>query len=580
MGRRTNLNSRIPSREAADTREIFQLSDFENVSLPTITLEERLYTLKDAISAGLTQYQLIFPQNATISITADNRLKALLVSQIAVDAFFETTANAGNLTLNFDNLAVIYIGSPTNSFLFDIAFLAPVPALALGGFSTIESDGGIFRGFESLGTITNPQIVSFQNCFFEGYVNGLIFDEPTDIGIFNSEFITTGTGSGSSISVRGDVSVFTLNNVAFTLGASQSVVRIDPGIPDNARINITNAVVKGASGASLFDIEGDDGTFTAVADNSSSGLSITDVISGAVVNGDNAARFQAAVSSMFVGQLVTLSGFTGGNSVYNGTHRVTFFSVILSEFECLNVVFVAGQPGTLDIDAVTVTSSTHGLMTGNTVTINTSGSSDYDGGAFIFNETANTFDISRTFTQTRTGSWSTRGLDHTDARVLATNNQGFISSKNIACSFLNDSTASTTVATQNLYQNLNFDFMGGINQSSIAERFKLINTTTGATVFTGNEPFEGFLSFYLSAVATGSGSIFKFKFVLQVGGSGSFVDFPDVIEAKAEIKSTLSNSSVILPVILNKGDVYKLQVNNVDGTENIIVSDISIYSQD
>ncbi len=579
MGTNTNIQGRKTAREAIDSTSVFVLTDFDNVSLPTITLEEKLYIIQNTVSAGPVPYRFVFQQNATTSMSAINRLGNLLVSLVAVDAFFETAANSGNLTITIGDIAVIYLGAPAGSFLFDLAFLPGSVAEPLGGFGTLNCQGAIFRGFRDLGTVSNPQIIAIQNCFIEDYTVGFAFPDAQEIGIFNTEFISDGNGNQASIMLSGDISIFILSASAFTLSGNESVVRIDPGIPDAARISVSNVVAKEKAGVLplLFDVSGDDGTYTNLVDSSPTSASITGVVSGSLVNGANAALFTTAGDPVFEGETVKITGFTGGNQDYNGTFRVTLATV--STFECLNVVFIADGTGTLNSDRVTITANAHGLSALDTLTIDTDQSTFYDGGAYIFDVDANNFNITRVFdgSEPTTGAWSTRGIDQTDPRVLAFNNSSYISSKYIGCYFVNDSTQVTTIAVQDMYQDLNFG--GSLLQTSITERFKLIDTTIGIVEYTGNEPFEGALSFFLSATSTGSGSVFKFKFQHEIAGTGTFTDFTDNIETRAEIKASTTNSSLLLPVILNKGDRYKLVVKNVDSTLTITVSDISIYGE-
>lgn len=572
MGRNTNLFSRVASRLAADSTEIFQITDFENISLPDITLEERLYIIKDSISS-VAAYQFIFAQGATTSMIAVNKFKALVLALMPVDAFFETAANSGNLTININDIVVINAGSPTGSVAFDLAFLAPDAARAIGGFSTFVSDSGVFRGFETLGVISNTEVINIENGFFAEYDNGIVLDTALETGITNTIFISTGTVPGPSLELKGKVSAFALRDTAFTLGTGQSALRIDPGISNDARISINNAVVSGVGSPQLFDTSGATGTFTATSDASSSNISITSVTSGTVVNGTALARFNFIATPPDVFDVVVLSGFNVANN-YNGEFATLNSFAGAVEFD--NVIFVADDSGTLAQSHTQITSAAHGLSDGDTLTLSGDTSINYDGGHTIFDVLTNSFSIGVTFVATDTGTWSTKGLDQSDPRILASNNGGFLSSKYIACSFVNDNAVATDNFVADTYQDLDF---GALSESTIAERFKMIDAVNGATQYIGNEPFEGSLFFDLSAISSGSGSTFTFKFVHQIGGSGSFIDFSDVIEGKIDVKTTLSTGSLILPVVLNPTDVYKLQVNNNLGVEEITVSDISIYGQ-
>ena len=572
MGRNTNLTGRIAARLAADTTEIFQFTDFEDISLPAVNLGEKLYIIKDSISS-VAPYQFIFAQGATTLFIAVDKFKALVLALMPIDAFFETASGSGNLTINIDEIVVINAGNPVGSVTFDLTFLAPAAARALGGFSTFVTEAAVYRGFETLGTISNTEIIGLENWFFAEFEKGIIFDGTGATGVTNTVFITNGTGSGASIELKGAVGAFALRDTSFTMVAGESALRIDPGVSNNARISINNAAVKGPGSPQLFDTSGTDGTFTSTSDASSSNLSVTSVTSGTVVNGTALARFNFTGTPPDVFDVATMSGFSPSNN-YNGEFAT--LNSFAGAVELNNVIFVADDTGTLAQIHTQIAATAHGLSNGDTLTLRGDTSIDYDGGHTIFDVLTNSFSVGATFVATDTGTWSTRGLDHTDPRVLASNNGGFLSSKYIACSFVNDNATATTISMADTYQDLDF---GTIFESTVAERFKMIDSVSGATQYFGNEPFEGSLFFDLSAVSTGSGSIFKFKFVRQIGGSGAFVDFADIIEGKIDVKTTITTGSLILPVVLNQFDVYKIVVNNTLGTENITVSDISIYGQ-
>ncbi|MEE9223045.1 MAG: hypothetical protein V3V40_06270 [Nitrosomonadaceae bacterium] len=571
VGLNTNTSDRIPARQAVDTSSVFQITDFENVAFPTITLEEKVYSLHNVISAGATAYQFIFPQGATTSIVASNRFKNLLVSLIAIDAFFETAANSANLSLNFDNLAAIYLGTPSGSVLFDLNFLAPAAAAQLQGFSTLESQRGIFRGFESLGSLTNAQIISIKDGFFENYVNGITLDAVADTAIVACEFVSAGSGSGPTIELKGTISAFTLMDCGFTLGSSESVIRIDPGIPDDAKVTVAGMFIRGIGSPSLFDTAGIDGTFASVSDATISATAITSVVSGTLVNGANAARFNANATALSVGQIVTTTAFAS-EVIYNVTAKITVVTGTFFELE--NVVFTASDTGSFSADVVTINSTSHGLNDGDTLLVDTTLGTDYDGGATVFASVANSFEISRAFTVTKAGTWTTRGLDQRDSRVIAINNPGFLRSKYLGGAFVNGAGTLTTIATIDTYTDIEFT---GLAEISFSERFKLIDLDNAIFEYTGNEPFEGSLSFVLSGLSSGSGSVFAFKFFLSTDGGSSFGQFVDEIEAVVELKTSVTGTSLIIPVVLDKGDQFKLRVQNTGGTENITVENISLY---
>ncbi len=574
MGINTNLDDRLVSRKPAETTEIFQITDFGNVALPVITLEDKLYVIKDTISAGPSAYQLVFPQNAITSFVAVNRLGALLVSQVAVDAFFDTDTNSGILLNITESIIVIYVGPPAGSVLFNINFLPAFSAAELGRLTSIQIVDSAFRGFASLGSFTNSQFLAIQDNFFGGYDTGILFTDIGDGAVQSCEFVSNGTGTESSVTIMGDVITFLLTDSAFTIGTNQSVIRIDPAIPNDARVSINNVFIRDGGTPLLFDTSGVDGTFATVADNSSSSITITSVAIGTLINGATNARFSYTGADVSVGQTVEISGFTGDFAGYNGSHRVTFFSAGPNEFECLNVVFNGNTVGTLDIDQVVIGSNSHGLSNGDTLSIDCDGGIDYDGGAYIFGVTVNAFNISRVFTSSLSGSWSTRGLDNTNSRVLAFDNAGFSDSMYIAAIGYDNLTGGEVTITSAgvAVPILNAGSTNWVQFES-TERFKLI-PSTGEIIYVGNEPKTLQIS-YSAEMNSPITDIVKSGMVLQFAEAATPSTW--VTDTDSKVTLTPKNKETIFQVTgffikaFNFGDRMRGAVVNDTNSDNIDV---------
>jgi len=64
-------------------------------------------------------------------------------------------------------------------------------------------------------------------------------------------------------------------------------------------------------------------------------------------------------------------------------------------------------------------------------------------------------------------------------------------------------------------------------EGSTIERWKLIDELNGTFEYTGNEPFDGLITFDFTVVSSGGSQDFRFEWVHDVGAHlSSFLDFP------------------------------------------------------
>ena len=209
-------------------------------------------------------------------------------------------------------------------------------------------------------------------------------------------------------------------NVIF-LQAGESLLNIDPAIGSASSIIVSNNVISGSG--DLFDTSGSTGTFTAVAD-----VSLLSQVIDSVSDSSGIARFNFTVgATLFLGQIVTITGYTT-NTAYNVTGTITVVGV--GFFEISSIAFGTDEAGgDVASDIVEMTDTATTLNDGDTLVIDTDLATDYDGGAIVFNQLTNTFEINRTFTATQSGTWDTGGIDQKDPRVLSDFNSGFPDSK-------------------------------------------------------------------------------------------------------------------------------------------------------
>jgi hypothetical protein len=203
------------------------------------------------------------------------------------------------------------------------------------------------------------------------------------------------------------------------------------------------------SSGTLFDISTNTADFSAVAD-----ASILAQAVASVTDSSGIARFNwTPGATVYVGQEVVVSGYVT-NTAYNGTHIVT--SVGVGYFEVSSIAFGSNEAtGTFDSDSVIITSTAHGLSNLDGVTLDTDLAIDYDGGVTIYNVQTNTFQVNRTWTSTQTGTWSTKGLNQEDPRIILNASPAFEESDYIGFAHIQKNESSTTISTTDTYQDMN-----------------------------------------------------------------------------------------------------------------------------
>lgn len=433
-------------------------------------------------------------------------------------------------------------------------FAGGLMAWVSGGIDGWDDEGFIAEAFVNLSGVVHLNIVS-----------GLSF--------INTSFIMSGnglngvpTGGGAMFTISGDID--TVSSVSGMGGfALDDIFSIDPAITDASRITVIGSTVSGLG--DLFETGGTAGTFTVVADASVASTTINSVSLGT----GGAARFNFTVGpTLFVGQTITNVGYVT-NTAYNATRRITATGAGFFE---TGILFGADElGGSFTSDSVTLT-DTSPPSNGDTLVIDTTGSTDYDGGAVVFNVVAATsFQISRPFTATAAGTWSTAKLDHTDARIFSATNRNFASSRSIGAAFANNLATATTGIVNNTFQDIVFG-TGGTHlvAGSSMERFKLIDETNGTFEYTGAEPFSGDITSDYSVVSSGGAQEFRFKWLIDIGAG--FVNLPDNVESLAEVGATAASVTKHQPVELTTGDQIKPQLTRNAGASDITMQYVSI----
>lgn len=374
-------------------------------------------------------------------------------------------------------------------------------------------------------------------------INKSIIDQPTGVSASKPVFIVENVAEKTAGA--------TFRDLHGTLFSGETLVRIDAGIPDNQRVVLTGNIIDLSASLGMFDTTGSTGTFTVVADNSIAATAIT-----GVTDSSGVASFTHSGTSPALGSKVTVSGFVT-NTDYNSTGRVT--ATTATTFEIDYIAFGTTETGSYLVTGVTITSTAHGLTIDTGVTIDTTLSTDYDGGYHIYNIQTNSFDISATFTVTKAGSWSTEGLDQTDPRVIAIGNRSTSDSEVIGFGFTNGNSSATTVIDGTY---------GAIDASTFAsneitQRIKLIDSTSVIFELTALEDFQGFLTGSLSSVKSGSTENYRLSMstnsVVPVFASANYIPI--------EVKTTSVNTALEFSVSLSTGDTIQIMVAG-DGTSN------------
>ncbi len=389
---------------------------------------------------------VVDPSNV-ISITKQSEWDALVVSgeiTIAVDTTIlvktfistadEIVVNSGiNFSLLGGDIAtagILYTGG--NTFIttdgFDVMRIFGFGFFSGAGTGTLfdVTNGGTFFRIQDmgifdwagLGAVSDSQVFEILNAGVFRTGSKLVLDNVVNIALDGGNFTNFITDTSTPlVQIKSSKLLDITATVTLTSSAlkpNESFLQIDPAVGDDSTFVITDNSLQG-SNQELFDETGTTGTFTAVADATVVATSIT-----SVTDSGGVARFNFTVGpTVFVNQKIVNSGFV--TSAYNGTFVITATGA--GFFEVADIAFDIDESiGSFLSDSVTLTDTTTTLNDGDTLTIETDDTTDYDGGAIVYNQLTNSVQINRPFTVTQTGSWNTASLNETSARVDAQQN--------------------------------------------------------------------------------------------------------------------------------------------------------------
>jgi len=534
MGLNTNSTNRLPSRQTDTSNEIFSPAG-----------------MPDPVPGGTYVFKNDMTFTAPLNIADD----ALVVLKNE-DGGFITTATysgtgafiRGNNIGEFVVEAGRFVFTDNNSSFFDVT----------GESLRITSADIIFEGTDnSIGVMDLTNIFVLRRDFIEGWKTGIVV-KNTNFALLRDVILQSNfTGSGPTILFEEHGTVIAMDFITTVVAPAESFFDFRPTMSGTSTITSVLALFSGS-----FFTPGVTGTITNIVDNSIA-LTAVDSVS------DNGGLAEFAISGTIpeVGQRVILSGFTTETS-YNQTIIVTTqgasFFIGTVESTGIPLAFVQNDTtGDYQSNSATVTSVAHGQSAEQTLLI--TGTVNFNAGYSIFDPQTNDFKINLTAAfpgVETTGTWDTGSLTEKDNR-LQVQDARFQKDSMIAGGWQLSGNVSATTVASGVFNDI--DFTGSENLS-YNERVTLINPSNGACRYDGNEPsVESVpLEFYLIP-NNNSDREYDFKLLLD-SGSG-FVDLPDLIETRVNIKGTNDLVTTRRTVLLNPGDEYKWVQSGV-GTTN------------
>jgi hypothetical protein len=434
----------------------------------------------------------------------------------------------------------------------------------VGSFGCQYSYIGFFGTGGSLGSVKGKIVeetatagLILRESIIDGWETGLTVENAIEATIRDVNSDASSAASGAFMTVKGSGRICLCQGGHMTLPAAASFLDIDSTVEINTAV--TNYWIYG--GADFFTPAAESGSFTAVADASIGATNIT-----SVTDSSGVARFNFATGpTVYEHQKVTISGFTT-NTAYNGDWTITDTDGT-GYFEIDILDFGSDETGSFLSNSVTLTESATDATDGDTISIDTDGSTAYDVGSYVYNAQTNSFQINATWSATATGDW-TNGSQTEKSKYVEVQGCGAQSdSSNISAIYSTNNT-DTTSATADTWVDLD---LGTAVESASSSRFKLIDTTTGEVEYVGLNPFRGVLTQSLSAIKTGAARIEHQFRILKSSGTPAFETIVmDGILFDESLAVTLET-----PVYLEPGDRFKPQIKASGTTTTVTIQNLS-----
>jgi len=508
----------------SDIIQINTADEFEALaSGGVITVDSNLTIVLNVQIVTTTVFDIIGPSSLTLM-----SLNASLYVYLGTGTVFTISGAAGGALIIRDMDLITFSTGTWFDITGGLALDLSTTIVDLINMSTV---GGTLGTFQRGSGIPNGPVLFANQATFTNRLGGFVLSDTicTMANIIFTQF--DGVNSGAPfVEVKTTIvqaAPYLFHDIVANLDVGETFIRVDPGLNDGSAVTIRGAQIERITGVeTLFNTSGVAGTFTAVADASIASVTI-DSVSNVT---DDIARFNFTVGpTLFVNQEIVITDFVT-NTIYNQTALITATGAGFFEVDYIAFGTNEASVGSFRSDSVTMTDTGTSLVDGDTIKLDTDDSTDYFGGAVVYNQLTNTFQVNKAFTVTQTGTWSQAGLDQTNALVLATDNPQFVESKYIATAFVNDNSTANGAIVNNTFTDMVFGTAGtALAASSTIERWKLIDELNGKFEYTGREPFDGYITFDFTVISSGGSVSFRFKWVRDSNAvvSNSFIDFAD-----------------------------------------------------
>lgn len=515
-----------------------------------------------------------------ITISSDTTLELKTAIATASRFVVETGATLHIVAGVRAGISLVYVGAATFFTVSGTLRIQQGTAVISGSTGTFldMTDGGTFNftqgaliNWDDFGSFVDSDLFILREMTVVGYGVGFTVTNAVGIVLTNVGFVNP-DATTPFLSIDGNQTTFTLEGIGVSgVDNTEALLRIDPGISEASRI-LLNTVTYSSTGDIFDTAGGSTGVFTAVTDEEIVSETIT-----SVTDSGGVARFNHSGDDTYVNQEVVNANFVT-NTAYNGTFLIT--AAGSGFFEVASIPFGSNEASVGDFSSETVEFTETGttLGDGDTIVIDTTLSADYDGGGTVYNQTTNAFRLNRDFVATEEGTWSTAGVNQTDPRVLANQVVNFEDSHYIATGFVSGNIEPNGAIVTDTYTDMVFGNAGdALISGSTIERWKLVDEVNGTFEYTGNEPFDGSMSFDFTVESSGGTVGFLFKIVHDIGSG--FVDLPDLVVVLADVGGDAQSVTKTFPLRAVKGDMIKPQVTRVGGSGVITASYVTFYAQ-
>jgi len=551
------IDDEVVSTISEGATEVYSLDDLPAPSGGVITLPSGLYIFKAPINFGTNRLDIT---GSSIQMYAEHSFVNSLTYEGT--GTFITSTDTATFRVFYPGITFILSGDGA-TFVdmigsFGVDFSSIILSHANGG------NLGTISGRDT-GVLTSSRFFLTRSVV-RGWLTGF---DISDTGRSRAETITTASHANASTGflrikdaddlfyvINGDIEI---NNV------NASLLDIDP--TNTEPIYMNNLSLKGVG--SYFQ-PGTTGTFFSVTDAS---VALTEITG--VTDSSGTARFAFTGPTLFVDQKVDIVNFVTETS-YNQTVIIT--ATDGTSFFETSIAFTGDDAtGDFSSDSVTLAEVSTTLVDGDTIFIDTTAGTQYDGGFTVYNQLASTFRINQPFTITRAGTWDTASLDQTSPPVRSLGNTPLPDSHAIATAFVNDNSTANGAIVNNTFTDMVFGTGGGgLVDGSTMERWKLINGIDGIFEYVGNEEFDGLITFDFTVVSSGGAQDFRFKWLVD-NGSG-FVDLDDNVEALVNVGGSSQSVTKTFPLACAKGCQIKPQITRNSGTSGITTQYATIYA--